>query len=105
MSLATKLRALRMKKGLSLQQVADKVGASKAHIWDLETGKATNPSFELLKNLSRHFDVSVAELIGEDPAAENEDQQVVAMYRELKELSPADREALRAMMDHLKKRT
>jgi transcriptional regulator with XRE-family HTH domain len=104
MSLATKLRELRVKKGKSLKDVADAVEASKAHIWDLETSKSTNPSIELLKKLSRFFDVSVADLIGENPAADPEDSGVVAMYRDLKELTPADREALRVMMEHLKKR-
>jgi transcriptional regulator with XRE-family HTH domain len=102
MSLAAKLRELRLRKGKSLQQVADDVGASKAHIWDLETGKSTNPSIDLLKNLSRCFDVSVADLIGENPGADSQDSEVVAMYRDLKELTPADREALRGLMEHLK---
>jgi transcriptional regulator with XRE-family HTH domain len=102
MSLAAKLRELRIRKGMSLQQVADNVGASKAHVWDLETGKSTNPSLDLLKNLSRCFEVSVADLVGENPASDSEESEVVAMYRDLKELTPGDREALRVMMEHLK---
>lgn len=102
MSLASKLKELRLKKKKSLQEVADDVGASKAHIWDMETGKSRNPSIALLTKLAKCFDVSVAELIGENPAAKNVDPQVVAMYRELKELSPADRKAIQTMMDHLK---
>ena len=35
MALAAKIKELRLKKGLSLQDLADAVGASKAHIWDL----------------------------------------------------------------------
>src|SRR4051812_8821561 len=104
MSLAAKLRELRLQKGLSLQDVATEVEASKAHIWDLETGKSTNPSIDLLKKLSRCLGVSVADLIGENPKGDNEDSAVVAMYRDLKELTPADREALKAMMEHLKNR-
>jgi transcriptional regulator with XRE-family HTH domain len=102
MSLATKLRELRLSNKKSLQQVANYVGASKAHIWDLETGKSTNPSIDLLKNLSRCFDVSVADLIGENPGADSQESEIVAMYRDLKELTPADRDALRKMMEHLK---
>ena len=44
MSLATKLKDLRVKSGQSLQQVADGVSVSKAHIWQLERGDSTNPS-------------------------------------------------------------
>jgi transcriptional regulator with XRE-family HTH domain len=104
MTLAAKLKELRLRKNKSLQEIADSVGASKAHIWDLETGKSRNPSMELLVKLSKVLGVNVAELVGEKPDAENEDPQVVAMYRELKDLTPADREAIRALMDHLKAR-
>lgn len=105
MALASKLKVLRLKKNKSLQAVADAVGASKNHIWDLETGKSRNPSIELLTKLAKCFGVSVAELIGENPGAKDEDPHVVAMYRELKDLSPKDREAIQQMMDHLKSRT
>lgn len=104
MALASKIKELRLKKRKSLQDVADEVEASKAHIWDLETGKSSNPSIELLTKLAKCFGVSVAELIGENPADEDADPQVVAMYRELNELSSADRQAIQAMMDHLKNR-
>jgi transcriptional regulator with XRE-family HTH domain len=104
MSLASKIKELRLKKNKSLQQVADDVGASKAHIWDLEIGKSKNPSIDLLTKLAKCFGVSVADLIGENPAGKDVDPQVVAMYRELKDLTPADRQAIQAMMDHLKAR-
>jgi transcriptional regulator with XRE-family HTH domain len=104
MALAAKLKQLRTAKRKSLQGVADEVGASKAHIWDLETGRAKNPSIELLTKLSRCFDVSVAELIGENPQGDAEDSQLVAMYRDLKGLSPDDRKAIQSMMDHFRKR-
>ena len=38
MSLATKLKELRVRRKQSLQDVADAIGASKTHVWDLETG-------------------------------------------------------------------
>lgn len=104
MALADKLKILRTRKRKSLQEVADAIGASKAHIWDLETGRAKNPSIELLTGLAKCFEVSVAELIGENPQGEDELPQLVAMYRELKELSEEDRKAIQTMMDHLKKR-
>jgi transcriptional regulator with XRE-family HTH domain len=104
MSLATRLKELRVKKNLSLQEVADAVGASKAHIWDLETGRAKNPSIELLTKLAKCFGVSVADIIGENPHGADEQPELVAMYSQLKDLSPGDREAIQSMMDHFKKR-
>jgi transcriptional regulator with XRE-family HTH domain len=104
MSLAAKLKDLRVRSKKSLQAVADEVGASKAHIWDLETSRAKNPSIELLTKLAKCFNVSVSELIGENPTGDNEEPSLVAMYRDLKELSPTDRETIQMMMDRLKSR-
>lgn len=103
-ALGSKLKELRIRKGESLQSVADAVGASKAHIWELETGKSTNPSIELLTELAKHFDVPVASLIGENPNAVGEDPKIVAMYRDLKGLTEHDRETIRDLMNALKRR-
>lgn len=104
MALGARLKKLRLKKGESLQQTADAVGVSKAHIWDLETGKSANPSMELLTGLANHFETSVSALVGEDPA-EAEDPQLVAMFRDLKSLTPNDRETIKDVMKSLKKRS
>lgn len=104
MSLGAKLRELRVKKALSLQDLADAVGASKAHIWDLERNRSKNPSIDLLTKLSKALGVSVSDLIGENPGAENESPQLVAMYRDFKKLSEEDREAIQKMVDHLNSR-
>jgi transcriptional regulator with XRE-family HTH domain len=102
MALADKMKELRMKKRMSLQDVADCVGASKAHIWDLETARSKNPSIDLLTNLAKCLGVSVAELIGENPTGEVEDSRVLGMYRELRELSERDLDVIQKMMDRLK---
>lgn len=102
MALAAKLKQLRTATRKSLQELADEVGASKAHIWDLETGRATNPSIELLIKLSRALNVSVAELIGETAASD--EPELLAMFRDLKTLSPDDRKAIQGMMDHFRRK-
>lgn len=102
MSLAVRMKELRLKKGMSLQDVADKVGASKAHIWDLETARSRNPTMELVIALAKCFGVSVADLVGENPSGENENPRVLGMYRELKELSDDDLEVIEKMIDRLK---
>jgi transcriptional regulator with XRE-family HTH domain len=99
--LAVRLKQLRVARGKSLQEVADAVGASKAHIWDLERGASKNPSLELLKSLSTFYDVPVADLINENPAGA-EDPQLAVMYRNLTELSETDRETIKLLMERLK---
>jgi transcriptional regulator with XRE-family HTH domain len=102
--MAERLRHLRGRSRKSLQEVADEVGASKAHIWELETARAKNPSIELLAKLARCYNVSVADLIGENPDAEGAEPEIVAMYRDLQELTPEDRRAIQSMMDHFRRR-
>jgi transcriptional regulator with XRE-family HTH domain len=102
-TLAQRLKELRLKKGDSLQGLADAVELSKAHVWELETGKSKNPSIELLTKLARHFGVPLAHLVGEDPEASEEDQELVAMFRDLKDLTPRDREILRSTITSMKK--
>jgi transcriptional regulator with XRE-family HTH domain len=102
MALGARLKELRLKKGESLQEVADAVQVSKAHIWDMETGKSRNPSMDLLSRLAQHFETSVSALAGEDPA-ETEDPQLVAMFRDLKKLTEKDRGTIQAIMKTLKK--
>ncbi len=104
MALSDNLRKYRERTRKSLQDVADEVGASKAHIWELETGRAKNPSIDLLKKIAKSFDVSVAELIGENPGAPDDPPELVALYRELKDLSESDRKAIQGMMDHFRSR-
>jgi len=70
MSLGARLKDLRIKKNQSLQDVADAIGASKAHIWDIERGSSKNPSMDLLDRLANHFGVSVTFLVGEQPPGE-----------------------------------
>lgn len=104
MTFAVRLRESRERKGLSLQKLADKIGASKAHMWDLEKGRTTNPSLEILIGLSRALDVSIANLVGEDTEQTQNNGDTVAMFRDLQTLSDSDRETIKLMMDRLRTR-
>src|SRR4051794_1117250 len=104
MALAARLKAARMRKRKALQQLADDVSASKAHIWGLETGRARNPTIELLAKLATALDTSITNLVGENPEGADEESEIVTMYRELKDLDKLDRETIRLMIERLKKR-
>lgn len=103
MSLGQKLKELRLRQGESLQQVADAAKVSKAHIWELEMGKSQNPSMDLLGRLADHFKVRVASLVGENPG-EDEDEEAIVMYRDIKGLEGRDRQTIQDVIDSMKKR-
>ena len=104
MSFAAKLHDLRIARRLSLQNVADKVGISKAHVFNLEKGITANPSMELVVKLAELFRIRVADLVGEDPDAEDQPAEMVAMFRDLKNLDDGDRDTIRMLMETMKKR-
>lgn len=103
MSVGARLKELRVKKGKSLQEVADAVGASKAHIWEIERGGSQNPSMELLKKLADFLGVSVSKLIGEEPSSE-EQEDLIVLYRDMKDLSDTDREVIMKLAKRLKEK-
>lgn len=104
MTLATRVAKLRRGKNQSLQQVADSVGVSKAHIWELEKGRADNPSMSLVTKLADHFGVTVAFLAGEDPESPDADRQLQRMFRQAQKLEPHELAILDDMMKSLLKR-
>ncbi len=101
MSLADKIKDLRQKKGRSLQQVADGVGVSKAHIWEIEKGTSSNPGLDLLKKLAEYFGVTVAFL--SDDSADPTDASAIQFFREFDgKLTDRDWETLRTVAGRLK---
>jgi transcriptional regulator with XRE-family HTH domain len=103
MSFAAKLHDLRVARAMSLQDVANEVGISKAHVWNLEKGLADNPSMDLVVKLAGLFRVRVADLVGENPDAEDVEPEMVAMFRDLKSLDDRDRAVIRGLIQQMKR--
>lgn len=103
-SVGSKIKHLRQKSGESLQDVADAVGASKAHVWEIETQKSRNPSLDLLTRLADHFQVSVSYLTGEVPDKNSDDEEMLVMYRAIKNLPKDKREVLQGIIESMKKK-
>lgn len=91
MQIGERIFSLRQKSGQSLQQVADAVGASKAHVWELEKGRSANPSFELVRKLAQHFGVGLDVLTGSLAEPDDEALQIERIHRGLEGLSDRDR--------------
>ncbi|MDH5648584.1 MAG: helix-turn-helix domain-containing protein [Gammaproteobacteria bacterium] len=104
MSLGARLKQLRTdKKKGSLQNVADDIGISKAHVWELERGTTKNPSIELLKKFANYYSVSIDYLIGNDNDNTGTSPDILSFARELSEknLDPSDLAVLRAAAEAL----
>ena len=103
MTLAQRIALLRNNRGQSLQQVADAVGVSKAHIWELEKGRTDNPSMALVTRLADHFGVSIGYLVDEDMEAPDADVDLARMFRQAQSLDERERRILDEMMQTLLK--
>ena len=82
MALGARIKELRLRRGQTLQQVADAVGASKAHVWELENGTSKNPSIDLLRAIATHFSTTVAYLIEEPDGEMSRAEQFYRKNRE-----------------------
>lgn len=103
MGVGARITELRMKRNESLQRVADAVGVSKAHIWEIEKGRADNPSMGLVTRLADHFGVGVAYLVGEDAKAPDADTELQSMFRQAQKLNDNERAIISDMMHTLLK--
>ncbi len=104
MSLGRRIRELRLAKGESLQNVADAVDVSKAHIWELEKGRTDNPSMALVTRLADHFGVSIRYLVDEAIEAPDADEDLARMFRQARALDEHDRRVLDDMLQSFLKR-
>jgi len=96
MSLGARLKELRVRKGESLQDVANAVKASKPHIWELEAEKSRNPSLELLKNLAEHFEVTISYLLEETSSTD-----AMIFGREFNGVTESDKNLILQMADRM----
>ncbi|WP_336071906.1 helix-turn-helix transcriptional regulator [Nitratireductor rhodophyticola] len=58
-----KLRKRRLELGLTLDQLAEKIGSRKAYVWQLENKKPAKPSGELLLKIANVLDIAAEFLI------------------------------------------
>ncbi len=98
-SFGKRLRGFRETKGLTLQQVADAVGCTKAYIWELEMREGQKPTAERLNAIAKTLGVTIQDLLG-DPigSMENPLPQDIAFFREYAGMSEEEKQRYRDAM-------
>jgi len=104
MGFGARIAELRREANESLQQVAEAVGVTKTHIWELERGRTSNPSLAVIRGLADHFGVSVASLVDEDIDAKDADQQLSRMFRLAVDLDEDERRTVDDLIDSFLRR-
>ena len=91
-----RLRRLREAKKLTLQQVADAVGCTKAYIWELEMKEGQRPSAERIQAIAKVLGVTMEDVMGEPiaqvPQASPED---VSFFREYAGMTDEEKDRYR----------
>jgi transcriptional regulator with XRE-family HTH domain len=94
-----RLRRLREAKKLTLQQVADAVGCTKAYIWELEMKDGQRPTAERIQKIAQVLGVTMEDVMGtpmqQAPEASPED---VAFFREYAGMTEEEKDRYRQML-------
>ncbi len=98
-SFGKRLRGFREAKGLTLQQVADRVGCTKAYIWELEMREGQKPTAERLNAIAKTLGVTIQDLLGEPvDSVQSPTPTDVAFFREYAGMSEAEKAKYREAM-------
>jgi len=61
-SFALMIKDTREHQGHSLSGAAKLIGCSKAHLWDLESGRSLNPTIQTLAGIACAYDIDLGDL-------------------------------------------
>lgn len=100
-ALGRKLRELRKKKGLTLDQLAQKTGSSKSYMWELEHKDAPRPSAEKLGKIAAELGVTPEYLVDENRTSAEPEEHEEAFFRKFQAANPGVKKKLRQILDLL----
>ncbi len=96
-TVGARIRALRNKKKLTLDQLADQAGLSKSYLWELENKDPPRPSGEKLAGIAKSLEVTVDYLLGSDPNEKLETAADKAFFREYHQMPVEMKAKIRRM--------
>ena len=71
MEIGDNIKKYRVIRGLSLPDLAERAGVSKAFLWEIESGKSKRPGAEVLFKVAEALQVTIAHLIGKQPGSDS----------------------------------
>ncbi|MBS0235177.1 MAG: helix-turn-helix transcriptional regulator [Proteobacteria bacterium] len=95
-SLGERIRALRKKKGFTLDELAQRSESSKSYIWELENKDPPRPSGEKLALIAAALDVTTDYLLGAESEDTAEDR---AFFRKYQRMDDAQKSQIRQMLE------
>jgi len=98
-TLGEKVRTLRKNAGLTLEQFAEQIGASKSSVWELENKEKARPSADRINEVAKVLGVTPEFLMNDDVAEPSIDVADEAFFRKYQQLDPDDKKRIRKILD------
>jgi transcriptional regulator with XRE-family HTH domain len=102
--LGAKIKELRKQKGLTLEQLAEKIGSGKSYIWEIENKGVKRPSAEKLAAIAKELDVTTDYLIDDAQTEMTDDLEKEVLFRKFGQLESRDKEKIMEMIDSWSKK-
>lgn len=102
-ALGDKIRELRKKKGMTLEELAQAIGSGKSYIWELENKGVKRPSAEKLTEIAKILGVTPEYLIDDSSSVEEGEADAVdqAFFRKYQKMPDKTKEKIRKSLDLL----
>ena len=95
--LGERVRELRLKRGLTLEALAERVGSSKSYMWEIENKDVARPSAEKLQQIALALETTADYLLATEAVTEA-DADDTAFFRKYQRMNPKGKERLREML-------
>jgi transcriptional regulator with XRE-family HTH domain len=103
-TLGEKVRTLRKKAGLTLEQFAEQIGASKSSVWELENKERARPSADRINQVAKVLGVTPEFLMNDDVAEPSIDVADEAFFRKYQLLDTGVKQQLQEILSVLDKK-
>lgn len=104
MPFAEKLAKLRKRRGLTQQELAQKIGVGIAQMRRYEKG-SSSPTLEVIKNIAKTLSISSDELIFDEDETgiprKVTDRKLLEQFEMISKLSPHDKDALKTVLESM----
>lgn len=97
--LGDKIRELRKKKKLSLDQLAELTESSKSYIWELENKDDPKPSAEKAARIASTLDVTTEFLLNDSVVSPGEDVIDQAFFRKYQNMPEGTKKRIRKILE------
>jgi transcriptional regulator with XRE-family HTH domain len=99
--LGEKIRKHREAKGLTLEQLAEKIDSTKSYVWEIENKPVARPSADKIFRIAGALDVSAEYLMDDTRRNPSPEERDVVFFRKYQKLAKEDKDVLQRFIDSI----